>query len=108
MRSLATNSSASPTAYRSRTLPRPSSGVAPRFVFRSAVTWNRTSEGTEYRFSKQRRALSTFLFQPQNNSVYSLEPALRRRNFFRIAQRKRLPYRVFSVGIPHWKIHTAV
>ena len=28
-----------------------------------------TSEGTEYRFSKPRRALSTFLFQPRKESV---------------------------------------
>src|SRR5579863_5360650 len=38
MRSVATSRSASPTAYRSRTLPRPSRGVSPRFVFRSAGT----------------------------------------------------------------------
>src|SRR5437660_1031977 len=59
MRSVATSSNASSMAYKSRTLPRPSSGVAPRLVVRRAVT------GRAFRWaililqsSRQRLALS--------------------------------------------------
>src|SRR5581483_4471482 len=47
MRSVATSSRASSIAYRSRTLPRPSKGVLPRFVFKRAVTKKLVLAGTE-------------------------------------------------------------